>query len=112
MSTSGAAEQVKQVVLSWPGVESRPHRFGGIEYHLGTREIGHMHGDYLLDVPFPKRVRDQLVEAGAAEPHHILPETGWISFYVRQASDVERAIALLKQSYEIALGQRQGRAPD
>jgi hypothetical protein len=112
MSVSGASEKLRAIVSSWPGVESRPHRFGGVEYRLGSREIGHVHGDYLVDIPFPKRVRDQLVAAGAAAPHHILPETGWVSFYIRDESDVQRAAALLQQSYDIALRQRagQGRA--
>jgi Family of unknown function (DUF5519) len=29
---------------------------------------------------YPKKVRDEMVAAGEAEPHHILPETGWVSF--------------------------------
>lgn len=76
---------------------------------MGTRELGHMHGDYLVDIPFPKKVRDEIVKADLAEPHHILPETGWVSFYLRQEGDVQKAIALLRRSYEIALRQKQPR---
>jgi hypothetical protein len=43
-----------------------------------------------------------LVAAGRAEPHHILPKSGWVSIYLRHASDVERAIELLRLSFEIA----------
>ena len=111
MSVAGASEQIKSAVSSWPGVNYAPHRFGGVEYRLGTREIGHMHGDGLVDIPFPKRVRDELVASGAAKPHHILPETGWISFYIREESDIAHAIALLRQSYEIASRQLGGRIP-
>jgi hypothetical protein len=59
-----------------------------------------------VDIPFPRKVRDEIVSAGLAEPHHILPETGWISFYLREAGDEQRAIDLLERSYEIALKQR------
>ena len=59
-----------------------------------------------MDIPFPKKVRDEIVAAGRAQPHHVLPETGWVSFYLRQESDVEQAIALLKKSYEIAMKQK------
>src|SRR5713226_2782545 len=72
------------------------------EYRLGRREIGHVHGDRLVDIPFPKKIRDELVAAGRAEPHHILPKSGWVSIYLRHASDVERAIELLRLSFEIA----------
>jgi hypothetical protein len=67
-----------------------------------------VHGDYLVDIPFPKKVRDELVAAGRAEPHHVLPESGWISFYLRQPADVEQAIRLFRRSFELALKQRPG----
>lgn len=105
----GASEKIGQAVLSWPQVEAHPHRFGGIEYRLGRREIGHVHGDHLVDIPFPKKVRDELVAAGDAQPHHILPESGWVSLYLHGEADTERAIRLLRRSYELAmtqLGQR------
>ncbi len=47
-------------------------------------------------------IRNELVIAGRAEPHHILPESGWVSIYLRQAADVDRAIELLRLSFEIA----------
>jgi predicted DNA-binding protein (MmcQ/YjbR family) len=93
-------------VTSWAGVTTAPHRFGGLEYVIGKREIGHIHSDHLVDIPFPKKVRDELVAAGRAQPHHILPETGWVSFYLRHEDDVEKAIALLRESYEIAQKQK------
>ena len=110
MSIRGAAEIVKQEALSWDQVECHPHRFGGTEYRMGRREIGHMHGDYLIDIPFPKKVRDEIVAAGEAEPHHILPDTGWVSFHIRQESDIQRAVSLLRRSYEIAIRQHSARA--
>ena len=93
-------------MLEWPGVSVQPHRFGGIEFNLGRREIGHIHGDSLVDIPFPKKVRDEIVAAGRAQPHHLLPESGWVSFYLRQKEDLEQAIDLLRSSYEIAIKQK------
>lgn len=106
-----AGERIQVAALSWPGVTSRPHRFGGREYRLGRREIGHVHGDSLVDIPFPRRVRDELVAAGQAEPHHVLPDSGWISFRIEGAGDVGRAIALLRRSYELALDEKSRRSP-
>ena len=106
MSVKGAQARISERVTSWPGVTAQPHRFGGVEYGIGKREIGHIHGDHLVDLPFPKKVRDEIVAAGRAQPHHILPETGWVSFHLRQESDVEQAIALLRESYEIAIKQK------
>ena len=102
MAVPGAKERIDGAVQSWSGITSHPHRFGGTEYCLGRREIGHVHGDSLVDIPFPKNVRNELVTAGRAEPHHILPDSGWVSIFLRASSDVDRAIELLQFSFEIA----------
>lgn len=102
MAVSGAKERIHIALQGWSGITSRPHRFGGIEYGLGRREIGHLHGDSLVDISFPTNVRNELITGGRAEPHHILPDSGWVSIYLRQGSDVDRAIELLRLSFDIA----------
>ena len=97
---SDVVDRIRGELLSWPGVTEAPHRFGGVEFRVGLRELGHLHGSRLADLPFPKRVRDELVAAGLAEPHHILPNTGWVSFYVRGPDDVSAAIELFRRNYE------------
>ena len=106
----GAAKDIEKAVRGWEGVGVHPHRFGGLEYRLGKREIGHVHGDRLVDVPFPVKVREELVGAGAAEPHHVLPESGWVSLYIREEEDVARAVSLLQRSYTLATAQKARRA--
>lgn len=106
MGVRGASERIRSTLLSWDGVLAHPHRFGGLEYRIGRREIGHVHGDRLVDIPLPKKVRDEAVAAGRADPHHVLPESGWVSVHLREAADVERAIALLRLSYALAQKQR------
>jgi hypothetical protein len=107
MSVRGASKTIYAAVTSWPDVTAHPHRFGGTEYRLGPRrEIGHVHGDSLVDLPLPTKVRDELVASGRAHPHHVLPASGWVSFYIREPTDVERAIELFRLSYELAARQR------
>jgi hypothetical protein len=106
MSVRGASKQIIDTLLTWEGMETHPHRFGGTEFSIGKREIGHIHGNSLVDIPFPKKVRDEIVAAGEAQLHHVLPETGWVSFYLREDGDVKKAITLLRRSYEIALKQK------
>jgi Ni,Fe-hydrogenase I large subunit len=109
MSVQNAQKQINEAVTNWDGITAHPHRFGGTEYRIGRREIGHIHGDYLVDIPFPTKIREEVVAAGWADPHHILPDSGWVSFYIREPADVEGAIELLQQSYEIALNQHKRR---
>lgn len=92
--------QIEKAVLSWPGVTVKLHRFGGTEFNLGRREIGHLHGNGLLDIPFTKAIRDEVVASGQAQPHHIFPQSGWISYFIRAEDDIPGAIALLRRNYD------------
>jgi hypothetical protein len=111
MAVAGAQERIVGVVHGWEEVEIRPHRYGGLEFRLGKRELGHIHGDALVDIPFPKEVRNQIVAAGEAEPHHILPNSGWVSVFLRAQKDVESAIGLLERSYQLAVAHRKRGTP-
>jgi luciferase-like monooxygenase len=103
------SETIRAEVASWPGTSEAPHRFGGVEFNLGKREIGHLHGDRLLDLPFPRRMRDALVAGGRAEPHHVLPQSGWVSFRIKSDADTDAAVALLRLSYDVISGQLERR---
>jgi|SRR5437588_5631185 len=96
----GITTQIEQAVASWPGVTVGPHRFGGVEFRVGRRELGHLHGDQLADLPFPVKVRDELIAAGKADRHHVLPETGWVSRRIHSVRDVPAIIDLFRLSYE------------
>src|SRR5919106_6726015 len=99
------AERMAEQVLSWEGVTRHAHRFGGVEFRLGKREFGHLHGDRLADLPFPRRVRDALVAQGRARPHHVLPDTGWVSVPISSDADAEGAIELFRLGYDRAVAQ-------
>lgn len=96
----GAGRTIEETVLSWMGVTAHPHRFGGIEFRLGKVELGHLHGDGLADLPFPTKLRNELVEEGRARPHHALPSSGWVSRSIRGAADVDEVIALFRLNYD------------
>ena len=53
---TGANDVITHAVLSWDGMAVAPHRFGGTEFRIGKREVGHIHGDSLVDIPFPKKI--------------------------------------------------------
>ena len=95
-----ASEQIREAVGSWPGVTTKPHRFGGTEYLYGKKEMGHVHGDRLADLPLPRRLHDELIASGRAQPHHILPETGWISVWIDGPRDVSGVIELFRMQYD------------
>lgn len=93
-------EQIVREVGAWDGVTVLPHRFGGVEFRVGRRELGHVHGDRLADLPFPVRIREELVAAGDADLHHVLPDSGWVSCRIRGDADVARVVRLFRLNYE------------
>ncbi len=105
MNPAAANEAVIREISSWEGVSVHEHRFGGVELRLGRRELGHLHGT-IADLPFPRRVRDELVSAGRARPHHVLPDSGWVTAPMRTASEVASVIELFRQNYERAASAR------
>lgn len=108
--TQSTGEHIAGAVQSWPGVETAPHRFGGVEFRLGRRELGHIHGDRIADLPFPRRVRDELITEGRARPHHVLPDSGWITVSIRSPEEAEHAIELFRMAYERAQNARRAHA--
>ncbi|HEU5395700.1 MAG TPA: luciferase family protein [Verrucomicrobiae bacterium] len=99
------SKAVEHELLSWPGVSAGTHRFGGREFRVRHREIGHLHGDDVADLPFNRPIRDELVAAGAASIHHHLPDSGWVSVYPRDERDVPALLALFRRNYERLRGK-------
>ena len=73
------------------------HRYGGVGFFLRGSEMGHLHGNGLLDCLVGRRNRDLLLrESSGVAAHHVFPQSGWISFFVNDLGDVERAIELIQ----------------
>jgi len=85
-------------VGAWEGVTRHDHRFGGVEFRVGTREIGHAHSFGIVDIPFTVKIRDALIQAGRGERHHWLPDSGWTTVRASER-DRENARNLLRLSY-------------
>ncbi|MGH2443903.1 MAG: luciferase family protein [Chloroflexota bacterium] len=102
-NTPGIANQIRSAVESWDGVSSHSHRFGGVEFRAGGRELGHLHGDELADLLLPKRVHDQVISDGRARPHHVLPQSNWVSVYLHDPAQVQDVVDLLRAAYERAV---------
>jgi hypothetical protein len=102
MNPTEATEAVIREVSSWEGVSVHEHRFGGVEFRFGRRELGHLHAHF-ADLPFPRRVRDALIAAGRARPHHVLPDSGWITVPMRTSAEVGSVIELFRENYERAV---------
>lgn len=93
-------QTIKEEILKWPGITTEPNRFGGIEFLVNKKEMGHLHGEKLADLPFPVEIRKELVTSGRALPHHIYPESGWVSNWIRNSDDIPAVLGLFEMQYE------------
>jgi len=94
--------QVKKLeaeISAWPHISVHSHRFGGREFRLGSAEVGHVHAGGVLDIPFARAVRDALLNEGLAEQHRWVPNSGWITFRIREDRDLKHALWLMRLSY-------------
>jgi Family of unknown function (DUF5519) len=80
-------KKLEKEVGSWANISVHPHRFGGREFLFGTAEVGHVHAGGIVDIPFPRSVRDALLADGLAEEHRWVPNSGWITFRIRNDAD-------------------------
>ena len=90
-----AMQEIEKRALALPGIRLRVHRLGGTAFARGPRELGHLHGNGLLDLFVGREQRDTLIATSRAQPHHVFSDSGWISFWVRSEADVPAALALL-----------------
>jgi hypothetical protein len=96
---SKGLQSLEEEVSGWPQISAHAHRFGGREFRLGSAELGHMHQGGIVDIPFPRPLRNALVAEGLAEKHHWIPDSGWITFQVRTEDDLKHAVWLMRLSY-------------
>jgi Family of unknown function (DUF5519) len=98
-----ASEQITDEVTSWPGVTAGPGSRGEFSFKVGRREIGHLHGDRAAHFGFPKRLWQELFEAGRIGYHPVFPgKPGWGARAIEDQADVDDVIAMLRLNYERA----------
>jgi hypothetical protein len=92
-------KKLEEEVSGWQHVSVHAHRFGGMEFRFGDAEVGHVHTNGIVDIPFPRSVRDALLADGLAEEHHWVPNSGWITFQMCSEEDLPHALWLMRLSY-------------
>jgi hypothetical protein len=106
-----AADRIISEALSWPGVDRAPGRFGSVVLRVGRRELGHLHGDAVADVPLAAARRGQLVEDGAAPDRQPQDDSAWVTIPLETEDGVQQALALLRGNYERMRAERRLKGP-
>lgn len=93
---------IEREVKGWPGVIIGDTGRGRLRFSYGRVELGHLHGNSFADLPFPKKVRDELVSGGRASVHPPLPNSGWVRRSMQTPEDVREVVELFRINYERA----------
>jgi hypothetical protein len=97
---SHARDDVIAMVASWPGVIVDDSTPGIVAFHLGFREMGHLHGRNVGHVPVPPGIRNEIIAAGSATPHPMFPNANWVEIVVKSPADAEQLLRLLRLNYD------------
>src|SRR5215212_7957809 len=100
---ASAAQRLIDELETWPEVTFAEGRFHSTRFLVGRRELGHVHGSGILDMPLPKPLKAELIERGKAIPHRYTPpNSGRVTIELDDEPAVERALVLLRERYEHA----------
>jgi Family of unknown function (DUF5519) len=89
-------------VGGWLGVTIGDTGRGGTGFYYGGVKFGHLHGNSFADLPFPKKVRDELIAEGRASVHPPLPDSSWVRRRMEGPEDAEAVIGLFRENYDRA----------
>ena len=104
---------IEREVKSWPRVTTAFTGRGGLQLSYGRVELRHLHGSSFADLPFPKKVRDELIAQGRASVHPPLPDSGWVRRRMDGPEDAEAVIGLFRMNYDRAKARAERRVtPD
>ena len=96
-----ASEQITKEVTSWPGVEAGFGARGEFGFKVGRREIGHLHGDHVAHLGFPKDVWQALFDQGRIGYHPVFPgKPGFGARRIENEEDLRDVIELMRLNYD------------
>lgn len=88
-------------VLTWDGTDAGWGSRGEHALWLGSRELGHLHGDRVAHFGFPRDVGAALRAAGRVGPHPVNRHSPKLAARrLTGAQDVDEVIALLRLNYD------------
>jgi len=98
-----AAQRIIAEALRWPGVERAAGHLGSVALLFDQRELGHLHGDVVADVPLPHgSPLGEIEDAAASVEQRESPARGWVSVSLDTEQGMQNALALLRDNYKQA----------
>jgi len=92
--------ELRSRILALPGVTEREH--AGIHedaFFVGRMMFMHIHGQGHCDIRLSKTDQERVLALGKAQPHRWAPQAGYVTFIVRDETELEPAMELIRLSY-------------
>src|SRR5712664_2177901 len=100
-------QELRQRILDLSGVTERPD--AGIHedaFFVDGKMFMHIHGHGHCDIRLAKEDQERVLAEGKARPHRWAPEAGYVTFIVRDETDLEPAMDLIRMSYHYFAGKQ------
>jgi hypothetical protein len=101
---TGELKAVADAIAAWPDVEATVHwRFGepgrvdGVDFYVGSDELGHIHLDGSIHLATTPRLRSELVAEGLGKP--FVWARGWTTASMHRLG-VDGSVALFRRNYD------------
>jgi hypothetical protein len=96
---TGAFKKIDSIISSLPNVKKDKHLYGSIEWRYKNKPIGHIHGNCIVDILFPKEIQSRLLlDHRVAQNKYA---KNGISIHLKANEDIDFAIKILTQSYNL-----------
>src|SRR5512142_2528493 len=102
--------ELRQRILNLSSVTERQN--AGIHedaFFVGRTMFMHIHGPGHCDIRLSARDQERVLAEGKAGPHRWAPEAGYVTFIVKDETDLKLAMDLIAMSYQHFTGEQKRR---
>jgi hypothetical protein len=101
---AGKLKAVADAVAAWPDVKAtvhwrfdQPNRVDGVDFYVGSDELGHIHLDGSIHLATPPWLGSELVAEGLGKP--FVWAHGWTAASIHRLG-VDRSVVLFRRNYD------------
>lgn len=94
-----AFKKIDATIFKLPLMTEGRHFYGSIEWRYRNKPIGHVHGNKVVGILFPKDLRTQLIQQEKVEQNKYA--RNGVSLYSKSQADIPLFIKLLEIFYQI-----------
>ena len=100
-------QELREQILNLSGVTERLN--AGIHedaFFVRGKMFVHIHGHGRCDIQLSKGDQERILAEGKARSHRWAPESGYVTFIVRDEGDLKEAMGLIRMSHEHFAGKQ------